>query len=118
MSSDDKEIDKARKDLPAEHSVLREMSIEDLDISVRTYNCLVSAGVKNVEDLALMSDAEIAGLQGVTPTDLNKIKRLRFALGVSTETPRLEGSDLLDSLINHSSECSKAKELSSTEQPV
>jgi DNA-directed RNA polymerase alpha subunit len=118
MSSDDKEIAMIRKGLSEGHIVLHEISIEDLSFCANTYNCLVSAGIKNVEDLALMSDAEIAGLQEVTPTDLNKIKRLRFALGVSTETPRLEGSDLLDSLINHSSECSKAKELSSTEQPV
>jgi hypothetical protein len=118
MSSDDKEIAMIRKGLSEGHIVLHEISIEDLSFCANTYNCLVSAGIKNVEDLALMSDAEIAGLQEVTPTDLNKIKRLRFALGVSTETPRLEGFELLDALMNHRSKHSRAGKLSSSKRRV
>ena len=118
MSLDNKEIGKAKKDISEERSHLHEISIEYLNFCANTYNCLVSAGVKNAEDLALMSDAEIAGLQGVTPTDLNKIKRLRFALGVSTETPRLEGFELLDALMNHRSKHSKAGKLSSSKRRV
>ena len=40
-----------------------EMTIEELELSVRTYNCLVRAGIRTVEDLIQLSEFEVPQLE-------------------------------------------------------
>lgn len=44
-----------------------EMSIEELDLSVRSYNCLKRAGINTVEDLANKTEDEMMKVRNLGP---------------------------------------------------
>ena len=61
---------------------VREMTIEELDLSVRSYNCLKRAGINTVEDLTLRKEEEMMKVRNLGRKSLdevtNKLKSLKL----------------------------------------
>ena len=68
---------------------LMEMSIEELDLSVRSYNCLKRAGINSVEDLANKTEEDMMKVRNLGRKSLeevlNKMADLGLALTPSEE---------------------------------
>lgn len=62
-----------------------DMTIEELDLSVRSYNCLKRAGINTVEDLTLRREEEMMKVRNLGRKSLdevcNKLKSLGFSFG-------------------------------------
>ncbi len=59
------------------------MSINDLDLSVRAGNCLESANIRSVGDLVQKDDPELLGVRSFGRTSLREVKRKLDELGLS-----------------------------------
>lgn len=59
-----------------------EMTIEELELSVRTYNCLVRAGIRTVEDLIQLSEFEVSRIKNLGKKSFEEIMRKLNALGI------------------------------------
>ena len=70
------------KEIGQKEKVL-EMTIEELDLSVRSYNCLKRAGINTVEDLTLRREEEMMKVRNLGRKSLdevcNKLKSLGFS---------------------------------------
>lgn len=66
-----------------------EMTIEELDLSVRSYNCLKRAGINNVEDLTNRTEEDMMKVRNLGRKSLeevlNKMKALGLALAPSED---------------------------------
>jgi len=66
-----------------------EMTIEELDLSVRSYNCLKRAGINTVEDLTNRTEADMMKVRNLGRKSLeevlNKLKALGLSLAPSEE---------------------------------
>jgi DNA-directed RNA polymerase subunit alpha len=71
----EKENDKKEKKL--------EMTIEDLDLSVRSYNCLKRAGINTLQDLTDKSEAEMMRVRNLGRKSLEEVKNKLADLGLS-----------------------------------
>ena len=43
----------------------RTISIDDMNLSIRSYNCLTRAGIKTTDDLVTMTEDEIFGIRNL-----------------------------------------------------
>jgi DNA-directed RNA polymerase subunit alpha len=59
------------------------MSIQDLDLSVRANNCLESAKIQTVRDLVKKTDADLLKVRSFGKTSLREVKRKLADLGLS-----------------------------------
>jgi DNA-directed RNA polymerase subunit alpha len=75
------DMDKATVDEGLESKL--NMSIHELDLSVRATNCLESANVNTVRDLVTMSDRQLLELRSFGKTSLDEVKRKLADLGLS-----------------------------------
>ena len=60
-----------------------EMSIEELDLSVRSYNCLKRAGINTVEDLANKTEEEMMKVRNLGRKSLEEVLNKMAELGLS-----------------------------------
>lgn len=60
-----------------------EMTIEDLDLSVRSYNCLKRAAINTVEDLANKTEEEMMKVRNLGRKSLDEVKYKLHALGLA-----------------------------------
>lgn len=60
-----------------------EMTIEELDLSVRSYNCLKRAGINTVEELTNRSEAEMMKVRNLGRKSLDEVKNKLDALYLS-----------------------------------
>ena len=60
-----------------------EMPIEDLELSVRSYNCLKRAGITTVEDLANKSQEDMMKVRNLGKKSLDEVTNKLIALGLS-----------------------------------
>ena len=60
-----------------------EMSIEELDLSVRSYNCLKRAGINTVEDLANKTEDEMMKVRNLGRKSLEEVLNKMAELGLS-----------------------------------
>ncbi len=58
-------------------------SIDDLELSVRAYNCLKNAGIKNVADLVQKTEAEMLKTKNFGRKSLTEIKDILNQMGLS-----------------------------------
>lgn len=58
------------------------ISIEDLDLQVRSYNCLKRAGITTVEELTQKSEDEIAKIRNLGKKSLKEVKDKIYELGL------------------------------------
>lgn len=60
-----------------------EMSIEELDLSVRSYNCLKRASINTVEDLAAKTEEEMMKVRNLGRKSLDEVKLKLHGLGLA-----------------------------------
>ena len=76
----------ARTEMMAEKSdngkeKILEMTIEELDLSVRSFNCLKRAGINNVEDLTSKTEEELMKVRNLGKKSFEEVKAKLEALG-------------------------------------
>ena len=59
------------------------MAIEDLDFSVRSYNCLKRAGINTVEDLISKTEEDMMKVRNLGRKSLEEVINKLVALGLS-----------------------------------
>lgn len=60
-----------------------EMTIEELDLSVRSYNCLKRAGINSVEELTLKSEDDMMKVRNLGKKSLEEVQKKLAELGQS-----------------------------------
>lgn len=65
------------------NSSILETSIADLDLSVRSYNCLMRAGIKDVKDLISKSEEDMMKVRNLGRKSLKEVKEKLDELGLS-----------------------------------
>ena len=60
-----------------------EMTIEELDLSVRSYNCLKRAGINTVQELANKSEEDMMKVRNLGKTSLEEVQEKLEELGLS-----------------------------------
>ena len=60
-----------------------EITIEELDLSVRSYNCLKRAGINTVEELVLKNEEEMMKVRNLGRKSLEEVQQKLEALGLS-----------------------------------
>lgn len=71
---------------PDEKEKALEMTIEELDLSVRSYNCLKRAGINTVEDLTSRTEEEMMKVRNLGRKSLEEVQQKLSALGLSLRT--------------------------------
>ncbi|HHV71042.1 MAG TPA: DNA-directed RNA polymerase subunit alpha [Clostridia bacterium] len=83
LASDTKDIEiMVEKEEEGKDKVL-EMTIEELDLSVRSYNCLKRAGVNTVEELINKTEEDMMKVRNLGKKSLEEVKRKLESLGLS-----------------------------------
>ena len=59
------------------------MMIEDLDLSVRSYNCLKRAGIQTVDELTQKTEDEMMRVRNLGKKSLKEVKDKIYELGLS-----------------------------------
>ena len=59
-----------------------EMPIEELELSVRSYNCLKRAGITTVQDLANKSEADMMKVRNLGKKSLDEVINKLHSLGL------------------------------------
>ena len=59
------------------------MMIEDLDLSVRSYNCLKRAGIQTVEELTQKTEDEMMRVRNLGKKSLKEVKEKIYDLGLT-----------------------------------
>ncbi|MGO0122778.1 DNA-directed RNA polymerase subunit alpha [Desulfothermobacter acidiphilus] len=70
---------------------LLDMSIEELDLSVRSYNCLKRAGINTIQDLTQRTEEEMMKVRNLGKKSLEEVKQKLGELGLSLRTSDEEG---------------------------
>ena len=65
---------------------LLEMTIEELDLSVRSFNCLKRAGINTVEDLVSKSEDEMMKVRNLGRKSLEEVMAKLDSLGFKLNT--------------------------------
>ncbi len=60
-----------------------EMPIEDLELSVRSYNCLKRAGISTVQDLANKTEADMMKVRNLGKKSLDEVINKLYSLGLN-----------------------------------
>ena len=60
-----------------------ETTIEDMDLSVRSYNCLKRAGISTVEDLTKKSESDLAKVKNLGKRSLEEVIAKLQSYGLS-----------------------------------
>ena len=60
-----------------------EKSIDDLDLSVRSYNCLKRAGISSVEELVKTTEEEMMKVRNLGRKSLEEVQQKLEELGLS-----------------------------------
>jgi len=63
-----------------------EMTIEDLDLSVRSFNCLKRAGINTVDDLINKSEEEMMKVRNLGKKSFDEVKEKLLSLGFELST--------------------------------
>lgn len=79
--ADDIEVMQEKDD--NDRNKLMEMTIEELDLSVRSYNCLKRAGINTVAELCAKSDDEMIKVRNLGKKSLEEVKQKLANIGLS-----------------------------------
>ena len=63
-----------------------EITIEELDLSVRSYNCLKRAGINTVDELIKRNEEEMMKVRNLGRKSLEEVEQKLAALGLSLRT--------------------------------
>lgn len=67
--------------------------IEDLDLSVRAYNCLKRSGITKIGQLLEMSEEDLLAVRNFGQKSLDELKQRLEAMGYTTRSERAEGAE-------------------------
>jgi DNA-directed RNA polymerase subunit alpha len=70
-----------------EKDKVMEMAIEELDLSVRSYNCLKRAGINSVGELTERTEAEMMKVRNLGKKSLEEVKQKLASLGLALREP-------------------------------
>jgi len=62
------------------------MTIEELDLSVRSFNCLKRAGINTVEELTQRTEEDMMKVRNLGKKSLEEVQQKLEALGLSLRT--------------------------------
>ena len=65
------------------HKKVLEMNIDDMDLSVRSYNCLKRAGIQTVEDLTRKSEDDMLKVRNLGRKSLDEVIAKLESYGLS-----------------------------------
>ncbi len=68
------------------HNGVLEKSIDDLDLSVRSYNCLKRAGISTVDELVKMTEDEMMKVRNLGRKSLEEVQQKLDELGLNLRT--------------------------------
>lgn len=71
-----------KEDVTEVENPMASMMIEDLDLSVRSYNCLKRAGIQTVEELTMKTEEEMMRIRNLGKKSLKEVKDKLFELGL------------------------------------
>ena len=74
--------DKHKEDKKDDTKKVLEMSVEDLDLSVRSYNCLKRANIHTVEDLTKRSEDDMLKVRNLGRKSLEEVVKKLEDLGL------------------------------------
>jgi DNA-directed RNA polymerase subunit alpha len=60
-----------------------EMTVEELDLSVRSYNCLKRAGINTVEELTQKTEEDMMKVRNLGKKSLEEVQKKLAELGLS-----------------------------------
>ena len=60
-----------------------ELTIEELDLSVRSYNCLKRAGINNVQELILRTEEDMMKVRNLGKKSLEEVQNKLTELGLA-----------------------------------
>jgi DNA-directed RNA polymerase alpha subunit len=66
----------------AERSASLDHSIEELELSVRSYNCLKNANIQTVGDLVQKTDDEMLAINNFGWKSLNEVREILYSMGL------------------------------------
>ena len=69
----------------AHYEKVLEMTIEELDLSVRSFNCLKRAGINTVEDLINKSEEDMMKVRNLGRKSLEEVINKLNAMGLSLQ---------------------------------
>ncbi|MDR0897410.1 MAG: DNA-directed RNA polymerase subunit alpha, partial [Oscillospiraceae bacterium] len=64
-----------------------EMTIEELDLSVRAYNCLKRAGINTVSELVQRNQEDMMKVRNLGKKSLEEVEHKLIALGLGLRDP-------------------------------
>ena len=73
---------KERKQEEDQKEKVLEMTIEELDLSVRSYNCLKRAGINTVQELANKTEEDMMKVRNLGRKSLEEVKHKLEELGL------------------------------------
>jgi DNA-directed RNA polymerase subunit alpha len=70
------------------------MPIEDLDLSVRSYNCLKREGINSVSELVALSETQLMNIRNFGQKSVDEVKDKLVELGLSLKdaVPGFDGA--------------------------
>lgn len=74
------------EETPVQPAIANKM-IEDLELSVRSYNCLKRAGIQTVEELTQKTEEEMMHVRNLGKKSLKEVKEKIYSLGLSFREP-------------------------------
>ena len=84
LDEDVKEMDSVMKPyVDTGYAKKNNMTIDDLDLTVRSYNCLKRAGISTVEELTQKTEDEMSRVRNLGKKSLKEVKEKLLALGLS-----------------------------------
>ncbi|MEW8976844.1 MAG: DNA-directed RNA polymerase subunit alpha [Symbiobacterium sp.] len=83
LTEDADEIEFMQEKEDDDRNKLMEMTIEELDLSVRSYNCLKRAGINTVAELCSKTDEEMMKVRNLGKKSLEEVKTKLAAFGLS-----------------------------------
>lgn len=87
LTEDADEIEVMQEKEDDERNKLMEMTIEELDLSVRSYNCLKRAGINTIAELVSKTDEEMMKVRNLGKKSLEEVKTKLAAFGLSLRQP-------------------------------
>lgn len=69
------------------HDKVLEMNIEELDLSVRSFNCLKRAGINTVEELTRKTEEDMMKVRNLGRKSLEEVKQKLESLGLALRQP-------------------------------
>ncbi len=87
------EADRGRLEAGTTESAVLDYRIEDLDFSVRTFNCLKKEGVLNIRELIQRTEQDLMGIRNFGRKSLTEVQQKLASLGYSLRRTEIEGQE-------------------------